>query len=165
MSNPSKPTIHLGADHGGFELKEQLKKWLEEQGYSVEDHGAHTMDPNDDYPEPAFAVAEAVAEHESENAKGVLLCRSGGGVTIAANKVKGVRAVTVNAPQEADHAVTNNNANIIALAADWLTPDQSKEALKVFLETPFTGEERHQRRINQISAYERNHAALPGHSD
>lgn len=159
-----KPVVYLGADHGGFALKEQVKSWLTEWGYSYQDLGAHQLDPDDDYPQFALAVAEAVAAQRPELAAesappmapalGVLLCRSGGGVIIAANKVSGIRAVQVNNPQEAMHAKEHNDANVISLAADWLSPEAAELTLKAFLTTPFTQEIRHVRRLAQISNYE-----------
>jgi ribose 5-phosphate isomerase B len=167
-----QPVIFLGADHGGFALKEQVKTWLTEWGYTFQDLGTHQLDPDDDYPQFAFAVAEAVAARPAGSAQltgstsgpvrapaqtpalGVLLCRSGGGVIIAANKVAGIRAVQVNNPQEARHAKEHNNANVISLAADWLTPETAQHTLKTFLTTPFTNEPRHTRRIAQIEKYE-----------
>lgn len=144
--------IYLGADHGGYELKEKAKSWLHDWGYQYEDLGAHRFDPADDYPHYAFAVAEKVAQEPE--AVGVLLCRSGGGVTIAANKVKGVRAVPVNSEQEAIHAREHNNANVISLSGDWLGDEQAQVILKRYLVTSFTAEERHQRRLAQIAQYE-----------
>ncbi len=165
MFESTKLTIHLGADHGGFEIKAVLKSWLEEQGYPVMDHGAHRLDPEDDYPQFAIEVAEAMAEHSPATARGILLCRSGGGVTIAANKVVGVRAVAVTTVEEAKHAVEHNNAQVISLAADGANTEMCKQMVMAFLEAKFTGEERHQRRINQISEYERAHEVVPSHSD
>ncbi|HEX7018345.1 MAG TPA: RpiB/LacA/LacB family sugar-phosphate isomerase [Patescibacteria group bacterium] len=145
--------IFLGADHGGYELKEKVKTWLTEWGYEYEDLGAHHLDPADDYPEFSFKVAEKVAQNS--DSLGLLLCRSGGGVTIAANKVKGIRAVPVASEKEAEHARAHNNANVVSLAGDWLTDDDAQQIVKTFLDTPYTHEERHQRRLDQISKYER----------
>jgi len=165
MSESTKPIIHLGADHGGFELKAALKTWLEQQGYQVIDHGAHQLNPDDDYPEFALAVAQAVSSHSPMTARGILLCRSGGGVTIAANKVKGVRAVSVASTEEAQHAVEHNNAHIISLAADGANQELCKKMVTAFLTSSFAHNERHLRRINQITEYERAHETLSSHSD
>lgn len=147
-------TIYLGADHGGFPLKEQAKTWLKEWDYQFQDLGAHELDPQDDYPDFTFPVAEQVAKEADQGSLGVLLCRSSGGVTIAANKVLGARAVSAFSPEEASHAKEHNNANILALAGDFLSDDQAKEILKIFLETPFSGAERHVRRLGKIADYE-----------
>lgn len=151
-----KPIIVVGADHGGFELKNQAIEWLEEWGYQVKDLGASSHQPEDDYPQFAFIVAEEVMEMRENDrpALGVLFCRSGGGMVIAANKVTGVRAVSLESVEAAQHAKIDNDANVVSLAADWLSQKQAKEILKTYIQTPFSGEERHQRRIAQITQYE-----------
>lgn len=160
--------IYLGADHGGFDLKEKMKAWLSAHGYAFEDLGNTIYDKDDDYPTYAFAVAERVAKEESERgnqgdqgnvgwkerAKGILACRSAAGVVIAANKVPGVRAVAVTNAEMAKHAREHNDANIIALSGDWIDDHQIGEILEAFLTTEFTNEERHTRRLVQIAAYE-----------
>lgn len=153
-------TVHLGADHGGFELKQYLYQQLEASHYLIVDHGAKSLDPNDDYPEFAVAVAEAVvdARQRGEQAFGVLACRSSAGVVIAANKVAGARAVSANSPQVARHAREHNDAQIIAVAGDWTTPTTALETVLEFITTPFSGEERHLRRLNQIAEYEQRHS-------
>ena len=144
--------IYIGADHGGFALKNELKPWLEQMGHVVEDCGATELNPEDDYPDFSFAVAQkVVADAES---RGVLLCRSGGGVTIAANKVKGIRAVNVVDVGSAQHARADNNANVIGLSADGLQAPQAKQMIQAFLETPYSEAERHERRLEKIAAYE-----------
>lgn len=143
--------IYLGADHGGFELKEQVKTWLEEWGHTWKDLGNMVYDEADDYPQFALAVGEQVA---ATQAKGVLACRSAGGMVIAANKVKGARAVNVLDVKSARHAREHNNANIAVLSGDWLSAEEAKEVLKTFLTTEFTGDERHVRRLKQIETYE-----------
>ncbi len=145
-------TVYLGADHGGFALKEQLKGWLVEQGYRVGDCGAFTLDPDDDYPDFAWEVAQKVAR--DANSRGVLLCRSSAGMTITANKHRGVRAVSLTTAAQAEHARVHNNANIASFSGDELTLIQIKETLKVFLETEFPTEERHVRRLAKITAWE-----------
>lgn len=147
--------IYLGCDHGGLELKEQMKQWLDEWDMSYEDLGAHTMDPNDDYPDFAFAVAEHVAVDPQKH-KGVLACRSAAGVIIAANKVRGVRAVSAFNEESAKHAREHNDANVLGLSGDWMELNQAKAVLHTWLTTEFSGEDRHQRRIDQITAYEIN---------
>lgn len=148
--------IYIGADHGGFEMKEEIKKWLIEHSYEVEDCGNTVFDSDDDYPDFAFPVAEKVA-NSNETAKGLLICRSGGGVVISANKVKGVRAVDVFDQKSVLHARSHNNANIISVGGDWVSIAEAKEIIKTFLETEFKNEERHVRRIKKISDYENSH--------
>lgn len=144
--------IFLGADHGGFALKEKVKSWLATQGYQVQDLGADELMPQDDYPQYAVAVGTAVAQNS--NSVGILLCRSGGGVTIAANKINGVRAVAAKDNQTAAHARTDNNANVLSIAADWLNFNQAQAIITTFLTTDFSQKERHRRRIKQIQHLE-----------
>jgi ribose 5-phosphate isomerase B len=145
--------IYLAADHGGFKMKEDVKQWLTSEGHDVEDCGNFEMNPDDDYPTFAFDAAEKVAR-SSEKAFGILFCRSGGGMVIAANKVKGIRAVDVFDMTSAIHARTNNNANVMSLGADWMDPGEARLVIKNFIETEFLGEERHSRRIDMITAKE-----------
>lgn len=145
--------IYLGADHGGFELKQHILSWLAEWGMPYEDVGAHEFDAADDYPQFAFAVAEKVAVNPQEH-RGILACRSAGGVIIAANKLKGIRAVAVADVKSAQHSREHNDANVIGLSGDWMTLEQAKDTVKVWLTTPFSNDERHLRRIQQISAKE-----------
>ena len=146
-------TIFLGADHRGFELKEKMKEWLKDHGYTVEDFGAQKLEPEDDYPDFAIAVAEKVAENPEEH-RGILLCGSGHGMDIAANKIKGIRATVVMSAEFAKRAREHNNVNIISLAADWTSPSDAAEIVRTFLETPFSGEERHVRRLRKIGNIE-----------
>lgn len=141
--------VYLGADHGGFQLKEQIKSWLMEWGIAYEDKGAYQLDANDDYPDFAFSVARAVA-NGPENSKGVLVCRSAAGMIIAANKVKTIRAVAPATLEAAMHSRQHNNANVIGLSGDWLDDATAKTMLHQWLTTPFSGEDRHQRRLDKI---------------
>lgn len=165
MQLTTKPTVHIGADHGGFHLKEQLLEWLQREGYTVVDQGFATYDPNDDYPVVALKVAEAVTGNPTDTVRGILLCRSSGGVTIAANKVPGIRAVAASLPEEAVHAVEHNNANVLSLAADGSDIEYLKPIVTKYLTTAFAGEDRHVRRIQMIQDYERKHEVLPSHTD
>ncbi len=160
--------IYLGADHGGFELKEKIKEWLTQNHYRFEDLGNVTLDPGDDYPEIAFKVAEKVAGEEKrlgnrqqatgnswkDGQKGVLLCRSAAGMVIAANKVKGIRAVAAFDKESAEHSRKHNNSNILALSGDRLSDLNVFAILKVWLETEFSNHERHVRRLKEIEKYE-----------
>lgn len=144
--------VYLGADHGGFALKEKVKTWLVDWKIEFEDKGAKTLDPADDYPQFAFSVGEAVSG--TPDAKGILLCRSAAGMVIAANKVAGIRAVAVSDVRGATHAREHNNANIIGISGDWTDEEMTKHIIKAFLDTKFSNEPRHKRRVDQISAYE-----------
>jgi len=151
--------IYLGADHGGFSLKESIKKYLESLNYEYKDLGNTVIDNDDDYPVYAFAVAEAVAKYESsgewkDKDKGILFCRSAGGVIVAANKVNGAFAIPCYDENSAKHARLHNDANIIAISGDWTTEEKAKKIIKIFLETEFSNEERHVRRIKMITDYE-----------
>lgn len=145
--------IFLGADHRGFDLKEKLKEWLKDKGYSVEDLGAYRPDPNDDYPDFAYAVALKVAEEPGTN-RGILLCGSGAGMDVAANKVAGVRATVAWNTESAGHIRSHDDVNVISIAADWILPEDAREIVRMFLETPFSGEERHVRRLKKIREIE-----------
>lgn len=151
------PDIYLAADHGGFALKEQVLTWLESEGYFTHDVGAFELDPKDDYPVYALTLAETIIKQDQKNpnrALGVMFCRSAGGVTIAANKVLGVRAVLVFDEKSARHAKEHNNAHIIAISGDWTSFEQAQAIITAFLEAEFTKEERHVRRLQQINTYE-----------
>src|SRR5690606_7927015 len=112
-----------------------------------------THDPEDDFPQFALAVGERVAAEPER--RGILLCRSGGGMTIVAKKVPGVRAVQAYSPQQIKHDRTNDDVNVMTLAGDWGSPDDQRELVRTFIETPFSTAERHQRRLDQIAKYER----------
>ncbi|MBN2368753.1 RpiB/LacA/LacB family sugar-phosphate isomerase [Candidatus Woesearchaeota archaeon] len=154
--------IYLGADHGGFELKSKIKRFLDSLGYEYEDKGNMEYDKDDDYPEYAFAVAEAVGKRDDpsrawkDRSKGILLCRSAGGVVVAANKVRGVSAIAVSDVKSAKHSREHNDANVIGLSGDWMTEEQAMHVVKVWLETEFSHDERHVRRIKMIREYEEN---------
>ena len=145
--------IFLGADHRGFVLKEALKRALIQDSYDVEDVGAFVQDPNDDYPDFAYAVARRVAE-DTQNYRGVLICGSAAGMDVVANKVKGIRATVVSSRDSAIHARTDDDINIVALAGDVLSFDEAAEIVNVFLKTPFSGEERYIRRLTKIKKIE-----------
>lgn len=145
--------IFIGADHGGFKMKEEMKQWMTQEGHSVEDCGNLVFDPNDDYPKFAIDVCEKVVA-STEKAYGILFCRSGGGMTIVANKIDGIRAVDAFDMTSAVHARTNNDANVMSIGADWMDPKEARLVIKYFLETEFLGEERHKRRIEEIKIEE-----------
>lgn len=143
--------IYLGADHAGFNLKEELKKYLKELGYQYEDLGNKELEPQDDYPDFALAVARKVVE---TGEKGILICASGSGICLAANKVKGVRASVVWDEFTARQSREHNNANIICLAGKDLDLETAKKITQIWLEAEFTGEERHVRRLGKIEKSE-----------
>uniref|UniRef100_A0A831Z307 RpiB/LacA/LacB family sugar-phosphate isomerase n=1 Tax=candidate division WWE3 bacterium TaxID=2053526 RepID=A0A831Z307_UNCKA len=147
--------IYLGTDHRGFELKEKIKRWLEEWGKPFEDLGNTVLDPDDDYPDFAAQVARRVAESPEEN-RGILLCGSGVGVNVTANKIKGVRSALVWSDDEAlvKQSREHDGSNVLSLPADYLTEEQVQNIVKLWLETPGATEERHLRRIGKISNLE-----------
>ena len=144
--------IYLGADHAGFELKEKIKSFLSEKGFEVEDCGAFTFDKNDDYPD--FIAEAAIGVSENPNSKGVVLGKSGAGECIAANKIKGIRAVLGVSPENVELSRLHNDVNILSLGSMFVSEILAKELVKIFLETKFSNEERHIRRINKIKELE-----------
>lgn len=150
-----KQKIFLGSDHAGFELKEHIKKYLIKSGFNVEDKGSYKLDPQDDYPDFIVPVAKKVAENP-ENSRGIIFGASGQGEAIAANKVKGASAALYHGGNLdiVKLSRTHNNSNILSLGARFLTKEQAAEAVKLWLSTDFSGEERHARRIKKIDNIE-----------
>ena len=146
--------IYIGADHRGFELKEELKKFLIEKGYEVEDVGAFKYDKDDDYPDFARQVAERVAG-DPEHSRGVLLCGSGTGMDAAANKVKGIRATLAFSKEITRAARNDDDVNVISLPADFLKSQEAEEIAEIFLKTPFEAVERRVRRLQKIAEIEK----------
>ena len=146
-------TIYLGADHGGFEQKEQLRVYLEERGYAVEDCGAHELDPDDDYPEFAHCVAEKVAENPEVD-RGIVLCRNGIGVSIVANKTDGVRCAHAESEEIARSSRADDDTNVLSIAADYIDEMDVQRIVDTWLETEFSGEDRHKRRLRMIEEIE-----------
>lgn len=144
--------IYLGADHGGFNLKEVIKSWFTENHTPYQDLGASSFDPKDDYTDFIIPVAEKVAENQ-ENL-GIVIGRSGNGEAIAANKINGIRAALCLNETMAQKAREHNNANILSLGADYISEDDAKNIVKVFLDTQFSNEERHKRRLKKIEDIE-----------
>ena len=143
-------TIAIGADHAGFSLKEGLREALSKQGYEIVDFGT-ASDQSTDYPDYAAKVARAVARGDADF--GLLVCSTGVGMSIAANKVRGVRAALAYNPEEVGLTRAHNDANVLAIGAKYTTLDQAKEMVGVFLSTPFDGG-RHERRVNKMMALE-----------
>lgn len=144
--------LYIGADHRGFDVKEMLKTWLETDGHEVVDCGNFKKDPEDDFPDFTFPVAESVTEEEG--AFGIVVCGSGGGVTIAANKVPGIRCVLGMNVEDVTHNRAHDDANVLALAANFTPEDTIKNMVTAFVTTPFSGEDKYKRRLNKIIAYE-----------
>ena len=147
--------IILGTDHAGFKLKEQIKKYLLKEGFEVEDVGANKFDPADDYPDFISKAAKKVSA--DKNSRGIVFGASGQGEAITANKVKGIRPALYYG-QNMDIVKlsrTHNDANILSLGARFLTEKQAIEAVKIWLKTDFSNEERHERRIKKISDIEK----------
>lgn len=140
--------IAIGSDHAGFKLKEQIKSFLKELKYKYKDFGVHTDKISSDYPDVAFKVAKYVSGGESKY--GILICGTGIGMSIAANKVKGIRAALCYNKKTAELSKAHNNANILTLGARILSVNQAKEIVKEWLKTPFSKESRHIRRIKKI---------------
>jgi ribose 5-phosphate isomerase B len=144
-------TVALGADHGGYSLKEELLTWLQEK-YQVLDLGAYSHSPADDYPDFAEVVARVVASGQAH--RGVLICGSGVGACIAANKVVGVRACLCHDTYSAHQGVEHDDMNVLCLGARVVGLDLARELVTAFLNASFSGEERHQRRLNKVLAIE-----------
>ncbi|UCG83678.1 MAG: ribose 5-phosphate isomerase B [Dehalococcoidia bacterium] len=145
-------TVALGADHGGLLLKDELSPWLQ-QRYNVVDLGTRTLDPYDDYPDYAEAVARAVSSGEAQ--RGIIICGSGVGACIAANKVVGVRACLCHDTYSAHQGVEHDDMNVLCLGARVVGLELAKELATTFLNAGFSGEERHQRRLNKVLSIER----------
>jgi len=146
-------TIYIGADHGGFALKARLKQVLTDEAYDVVDCGAAELVPGDDYPEYAAVVAQKVAS-APEQGRGIVICRSGFGVDIVANKFAGVRAGLAGSPDQAYQGRHDDDINVLALAADFVDEATALNIVKVFLTTPFAKEERYARRLQETEKIE-----------
>ena len=146
--------IALAADHGGFPLKVELVPWLQSQGYEISDLGAHSLDPDDDYPDFAEAAAREVVSGRAE--RGIVICGSGVGASVAANKVPGIRACLCHDVYSAHQGVEHDELNVLCLGARVVGVELAKDLVSAFLNARFTGEERHRRRLNKIAAIEGN---------
>lgn len=139
--------IPIGCDHAGYEMKIQLIEFLKSKGYEVQDHGCYSTD-SIDYPDFAHPVANQI--EENEGMLGILLCGSGNGINMTANKHQGIRAALCWKKEIAQLAREHNDANILTLPARFLTIDEAKEMVDTFLNTPFEGG-RHQKRVDKIA--------------
>jgi ribose 5-phosphate isomerase B len=144
--------IALGTDHAGFEFKNQLATILTNQGVDVLEVGAHSYDANDDYPDFAEAVARAVADGQAE--RGILVCGSGVGASVAANKVNGVRAAMCHDTYSAHQGVEHDDMNVLCMGARIIGIELAREIATAFLGAEFSGEPRHARRLAKVMAIE-----------
>ena len=144
--------LAIGADHGGYGLKSQLIELLEDQGHEVVDVGASSLDPSDDYPGFAEALAHCIASKKA--ARGIMICGSGVGASVAANKVRGVRASVCHDTYSAHQGVEHDDMNVLCLGARIVGVELAKELVEAFLSAQYTGEERHQRRLDKVLAME-----------
>ncbi len=145
--------IYIGADHRGFKLKEYLKRFLTDKAYTVADVGATQYTEGDDYPDYAKEVGKKVS-NDPQGSRGILICGSGFGVDIAANKFPGVRSALPMSPDHVYQARHDDDVNVLSLAADFIDEAEAVKMLQVFLSTPFASESRYTRRLTKISAIE-----------
>lgn len=143
--------ILLGADHAGFVQKEEVKVWLHTLGYTVSDEGAFTEEPEDDYPDFIQIVAKQVSANPDED-RGIIFGGSGQGEAMAANRFRNVRAIVYYGGEDKIIRLSrqHNNANILSIGARFVDIERTKQVIKLWLDTEFTGEERHIRRITKI---------------
>ena len=145
--------IYIGSDHQGFKLKESLKNYLANAGYEIVDVGNVVYDGSDDYPDFAVKVAKEVSA-DPLHRRGVLVCGSGVGVDVVANKFPGVRSVLAMSPDHAFISRTDDDTNVLSLGAAFVEEDEAKKILSVWLQASFSGEERHRRRLEKIRQLE-----------
>jgi RpiB/LacA/LacB family sugar-phosphate isomerase len=143
--------LAIASDHAGYEMKERLREWLREEGHDVEDLGAHSAEPSD-YPDFAEAVARAVLDGRVE--RGILLCGSGVGASIAANRFPGIRAALAHDAFSARQCVYDDDANVLCLGPRVIGEELAKVLIRIFLETEFSGLERHLKRLEKLKAIE-----------
>jgi ribose 5-phosphate isomerase B len=144
--------IAVGADHGGFSIKADIIALLQKAGHQVVDMGAHTLDSSDDYPDFTRLVGEAIRRGEAE--RGIVICGSGVGACVAANKMRGVRAGLCHDTYSAHQAVEHDNINVLCLGARVVGVEVAKELVQAFVGAQFSGEERHVRRLAKVAAFE-----------
>src|SRR3989338_365465 len=148
-----KLKIILGADHAGYALKEKIKKYLEKKKIQYEDAGAYKLNPKDDYVDYAVKAAKKVSK--SKNTTGILVCGTGTGMEIAANKIKGIRAAMGYDTYSAKMAKEHNDANILGLRSRNISFDKTKKIIDAWLNTKFSSKQRHRRRVNKIKRLEK----------
>jgi ribose 5-phosphate isomerase B len=145
--------VFIGADHRGFALKEAVRTWLTQTGHEVVDCGNTRYDPEDDFPDFSLAVADLVVRAPSS--LGIVICGSGGGVTMAANKVRGIRCAQAVNVDDVVHNRKHDDMNVLAVGSDFTTETEAKSMIEAFLTTQFSGEPRFVRRLSKITARER----------
>lgn len=149
--------IIIGADHRGFQLKQQIVQWLDARGYEIADLGAHSYMPSDDYVDYGVQVSRTVLEFlpdEKEERMGIVICGSGVGICVAANKINGIRCGLGFNPDQVHAARSDDNINVLALPTDFITPELALEIVQTFLNTEFSSEDRHKRRLEKIRSLE-----------
>lgn len=147
---------YIGADHRGFQLKNEIVEMIKNDGYSVVDMGNAIYDETDDYPDFAAKVAERVGR-DAENSRGILICGSGVGVCVVANKFMNVRAALVGSGDQAFDSKNDDNTNVLCLGANYMNVEQAKKIVLAWMQTPFSGEARHVRRLRKIDRIELQH--------
>lgn len=145
--------IAIGADHGGYALKQEISPWLREAGHELLDVGAKSLEPTDDYPDFAFAVAKSVQEGRVQ--RGIVICGSGVGAAIAACKVREIRASVCHDTYSARQGVEHDDMNVLCIGARVVGIELAREIVRAFLSGSFSGEERHLRRLHKVLALER----------
>lgn len=146
--------VYLGADHRGYELKEKIFQWLIDKQYEVEDFGAYEYEEGDDYTKYAQKVASIVGT--GDDSRGILLCGSGVGVEIAANKFDGVRASVGKSNDQVRAGRSDDDMNVLVIASDFTSDEDARVMVDTFLNTPFSGKERYKRRLEEIRRIEEN---------
>jgi ribose 5-phosphate isomerase B len=146
--------ISIGADHAGYEMKQELIPFIEKLGHSVHDVGTFEPGKPDDYPDYATLVAEDIRSGQAE--RGILVCGSGVGVSVAANKFKGIRAGLCHDHYSAHQGVEHDDMNVLVLGSRIIGPMLAQDAAEAFLRASFSGEERHLRRLNKVKGIEKN---------
>ena len=148
--------VYIGADHRGYKLKEEIKTWLSENNYDQEDVGAFILDVNDDYPIFAQKVVSSVQSdiERNQSVRGIVMCGSGVGVDIVANKFKHIRSGLAVNPEQIEKARLDDDINVLTIPADYIDEKNAKLIVKLFLETPFSQEEKKKRRLLEIEKIE-----------
>lgn len=149
--------IAIGSDHAGFQLKTTVVNWLKQLGYRINDMGAHELDPNDDYPDFAESVALEITAGRSN--RGIIICGSGVGASITANKIPGIRAGMCHDSYSAHQGVEHDDMNILCIGSRVVGEEVVRELILPFLKAKFTGEERHVRRLDKLMSIESRYQA------
>ena len=140
--------IVVGADHGGFHLKEELVEWLRAEGHNVQDVGAHKYDQDDDYPDFAIGATKQIIDGNAS--RGIVICGSGVGASIAANKIDGIRASVCHDSYSAAQGVEHDDMNVLCIGARVIGYELARLIVESFINSTYSGDERHQRRLNKL---------------